>query len=263
MVNNNLLSAAAALVVLATTGAATAGSYGTETFDTPVTTGATQAPDTWYTDRYAPESFEIADFGGDSRLKHSIDASDGATSRPGSFSSAFYNTQGRKYDLMGVKSLSIDLYVDGDWETSGRRMAGIWGTGVDATDTITAYPIIEFASSGTAGYFQYWDGAAFQTLGLPSSFAYDEWYTLQIDLDTDLDLFTFTVGDLTATNSASGTVEFANVILQGHNTTDGVTYDIYWDNLTTAVPSPSAMGLGLIGGLGLIARRRRGAKASA
>jgi hypothetical protein len=66
-------------------------------FNTPVVTGATQAPGVWYTDRYAPAGFSSPDFfDGDNRLLHSISAADSATNRPGAFSSAFYNTQGRK-----------------------------------------------------------------------------------------------------------------------------------------------------------------------
>ncbi len=50
-------------------------------------------------------------------------------------------------------------------------------------------------------------------------------------------------------------ISIGNVILQGHNTTDGVDYDIYWDNFGTAVPAPGA--LALLGCAGLVGARRR------
>src|ERR1700712_509629 len=100
------------------------------TFDSPVSTSSSQAAGSWYTDRYAPSGFTApVSFGGDNRLQETISSADGANSRPGSFTSSFYNTQGRKYDLdAGVTSMSIDLYVDSSWASTGRRMAGFWGT---------------------------------------------------------------------------------------------------------------------------------------
>ncbi|QDT01493.1 hypothetical protein [Adhaeretor mobilis] len=219
-----------------------------ETFDSAVTTGSTQAPDVWYTDRYAPAAFTSpVSFDGDNRLLHSISAADGVDNRPASFSSAFYNTQGRKYDLpAGTGGLSIDLYIPSDWATTGRRMAGLWGTGVDGSNTIADYPIIEFASDGSGPRFQVWDsGSGWSEIGLPSGFVYDAWYTLDASLAGST--INYSVGDITGSVPSLGSVEIDNVILQGHNTTDGVDYDIHWDNLTiTAVPEPSAF---LFGGL--------------
>lgn len=111
----------------------------TETFDSPVLLSNTQAPGTWYTDRYAPSGFASPTvFDGDNRLKHSISASDGANLRPAAFSGPFYNTQGRKFDFgPGTTGLSIDLYVDDTWATTGRRMAGLWGTAFNASNAIS------------------------------------------------------------------------------------------------------------------------------
>lgn len=229
-----------------------------ETFDDPITLAASQTAGTWYTDRYAPAGFESGVFfDGDYRLKHSIGAADGASSRPGSYSSAFYNTQGRKYDLpTSTTYMKIDLYVDASWETSGRRMAGLWGTGVDGFDTISAYPIVEFISDGTTGEFRAYnttDGTWF-SMGLPTGFAYDAWTTLEMSIVGSN--WVAKVGDLTMSQDANGTVAFDNVILQGHNTTDGVNYDIYWDNFDT-VPAPGA--LALLGLAGMAKSRRRSA----
>jgi len=205
------------------------------TFDTNPTLSATQAPGVWYTDRYAPAGFVSAFFDGDNRLLHSIDAADGANSRPPAFSSAFYNTQGRKYDLApGTTRMTIDLYVPGSWATTGERMAGFWGTAFDAGASVSDFPIIEFTSTDGTPRFRGWlsDPGAWIDMGLPSGFTYDNWYTLEIELVGST--WVYTVGDLQLTVASFGSIEIGNVILQGHNTTAGVTYDIYWDNFTAA-----------------------------
>ncbi|MBL0070053.1 MAG: hypothetical protein IPP39_16735 [Chitinophagaceae bacterium] len=46
-------------------------------FSSPVALSATQAPNVWYTDRYAPNGFAISNDLGGSTLKHSINAADG------------------------------------------------------------------------------------------------------------------------------------------------------------------------------------------
>jgi len=206
-----------------------------ETFDDAVVLSPTQAPDVWYTDRYAPFAFETVFFDGDNRLMQSIDASDCSPCRPAGFDGVFYDTQGRKYDTPGTTAMSIDLYVPAGWDTTGRRMAGFWATGFNASSTISLYPIVEFTSDGGVPRFRAWPAdpglGGWVDLGLPTGFAYDDWYTLEMTIDGST--VTYTVGDLTLTLAANGTVEFGNVILQGYNNTAGVTYDIHWDNFTS------------------------------
>ncbi len=235
------------------------------TFDSPVTLGTSQAPGVWYTDRYAPAGFvSPVSFDGDNRLQQSISAADGANSRPGSFSSTFYNTQGRKYDLdIDTAKLSIDLYIADGWQSTGNRMAGLWGTGFDAGNSVSAYPIIEFTSDSATPRFRSYDvnTGDWMDMGLPSGFAYDAWYTLEIDLSGGQ--VNYTVGDLSNSVASPSTAYIGNTILQGYNTADGVSYDIYWDNLSVAaVPEPTAALFGTLmaSGLGItIARRRRDA----
>lgn len=201
-------------------------------FDVNPALAATQAPGVWYTDRYAPDGFVSDFFDGDNRLKHSIDAGDCSPCRGGGFTGGFYDTQGRKFDLAATNSMQIDLYVPADWATTGRRMAGFWGTGFDSSAALSAFPIIEFTSDGGTPRFRGWDNGVWIDMGLPTGFTYDAWYTLRIDLNgPSMD---YTVGDLTLSVPSNGTVTIGNVILQGHNNTAGVTYNIYWDNFVAS-----------------------------
>ncbi|GJQ28061.1 MAG: hypothetical protein HBSAPP02_30930 [Phycisphaerae bacterium] len=199
--------------------------------------GPTQAPEVWYTDRYPPAGFISEFFDGDNRLKHSISASDCSPCRPGGFGSAFYDTQGRKYDIAGTTMMSIDLYVPAAWATTGRRMAGFWGTGFDSVPAVSSFPIIEFTSLGGTPRFRGWNNAVgdWIDMGLPTGFSYDSWHRLKIELvGTN---WRYTVGDLVLVTSATGSVNIGNVILQGHNNAAGVTYDIYWDNFSSITPT--------------------------
>lgn len=230
-----------------------------ETFDNPVTVSPTQAPGAWYTDRYAPADFTAGvAFDGRQVLVAEFSPSDSANNRPGGFGSSFYDTQGRKFDLeSGTTSMSIELYVDSAWENSGRRMAGFWGTAFDGPN-LAAYPILEYTESEGPGRFRAYEVTTgnWLDLGLPGGFAYDSWYTLDITLSGGL--FTYTVGDLSVSTDADGATSIGNVILQGHNTTDGVEYSVRWDNLNTGVPEPATWGLMILGfGMAGAAMRRR------
>ena len=266
--NSRILSISAAFIIAAHLTAGNFASAAIETFDTPVVTSATQAPGVWYTDRYAPAGFSSpVSFGGDNRLQQTISAADGANSRPGSFNSSFYNTQGRKFDLAaGTTSIQIDLYIPGYYQNTVSRMAGFWGTAFDGTGytngDITAYPIIEFTSDGSDPRFRGWDNATglFTDMGLPTGFAYDTWQTLVIDLVGSN--FVYTVGDLVLSTSAEGSASIGNTILQGHNTTGGINYTIYWDNLanTGVVPEPATIlvwtGIATCAGLAYLRKQR-------
>lgn len=159
--------------------------------------------------------------------------------------------------------MSIDLYVDASWATTGRRMAGFWATAVNASNAVVSYPIIDFTSDPSNGggpRFQVWDSTtpgSYSALGPVTNF--NQWYQLNITLDTSLDLILYQVGGFTAQVAAHGATSLSNVILQGYNTTEGVDYDIYWDNFSapgaTPVPEPFTMSL-LAGGAALAVRRK-------
>jgi hypothetical protein len=218
-----------------------------ETFDTPVVLSPTEAPGAWYTDRFAPAGFAAS--GG--VLHESISGADHQGIQ-------FYNTQGRKLDLApDVTSMSIDLFVNADYNGSNQRLAGFWGSAVDSTDAISAFPIVELTDVGGALTFQGWDTdlGVFNTLGAASA----GWHTLGISLGVSG--FSYSIDGTTfGTAPREGSTSISNVILQGYNT--GASYDIAWDNLATtsggAVPEPANWALMIVGfgGVGAMMRRR-------
>ncbi len=230
------------------------------TFDSAVSTCASQTPDCWYTDRYAPAIFESAMFDGDNRLRHGVDMADSEANRPAAFSSAFYNTQGRKYDVnipVG-QTLGADIWVPADAMANDRR-AGMWGTTFNGNGDISGYPIIGFTSADdpdTAAvegprfrvYTQDVDqdpGNDYQPgwVNLLDLTAGDlgEWYRFETTLTSTA--YEFRIYDDSDTLIASfddaitfGSVRIGNVILQVYNFGD--TYEVYWDNVTIGPAGP-------------------------
>ncbi|KND47479.1 MAG: hypothetical protein AB199_03555 [Parcubacteria bacterium C7867-004] len=233
-------------------------------FDGPVTTGPTQAPGVWYTDRFAPATFEsgIAHGGHSSTLHIGLAGSDFQGT------GSFYNTQGRKIDLeAGTQSVSIDLFIDPAFDgASDRRITGPWVTGIDVNGDVSSYGILTlFDAAAGSNFFSGWDNATgYVNMGLPAGFAAGTWQTLTIDLLTSSDQLKYTIGNLSMLSSAFGTMSFTNFIANSHNT--GANLDVYYDNLSTslapsggAVPEPASWALMIVGFgfAGSVVRRRR------
>lgn len=222
-----------------------------------------------YPDRYQPAEFTSGVTGGGrtGTLLMRISEDDASGSRPNGFNSAFYNTQGRKFDLAGgTTSLFVDLFVPSSYaglnqNVSGAegRTASLWGTGFNDANAISAYPIIEF--NNATGGFRTWNlTTGFNAV---SGFnGYDQWYQIGFAL-TGNTLTYFVNGQAVGSSvNANGTTSFGNAILQGYNA--GNDYSINFDNLTTtAVPEPAT--LAVFGALGCVAlgyRARRKASAA-
>jgi hypothetical protein len=234
-------------------------------FETPVNTGP-QAPGVWYTDRYAPNGFSgqaMAPDGRTGTLQESIRETDSSANRTG-FGSAFYNTQGRKFDLdANSDGAFIDLYVDGAWDALDQsenpgRLASFWASGDSGT-----FPIIEFSNDtdgGSTNGFRVWDSFTGIWTNVAGFTDYDKWYQIGFTVDGSAEKF-YVNGTLVQTIADSLTTSFDNVILQGYNS--GNDYDIYWDNGNfgpgaAPVPEPATLAIWSgIGIAGLVAGYRR------
>jgi hypothetical protein len=225
-------------------------------FATPVSLSPTEQPGSWYPDRFPPCLFSspaTAPDGTKNTLEESICASNFQTPAP-----SFFNTQGRKYDLVAnTTSISIDLYVPASWATTPQRAAGAWGTVIDNTGGVGDYPIIEFqgpitatspvgpslqANGGVAGFYG-WDNTAnggnggFVYIGLPAGFQYNSWVTLTETLKPGVG-FEYTVYDAQSHRGVSiqsplsdtADTAFSNEILEGYNY--GNSYNIFWNNFS-------------------------------
>lgn len=222
-----------------------ASTYFLEPFNTNPVLSPTQAAGVWYTDRYAPANFDAYNPGDGNHLRIGISAADGLTGRPGPYQSTFYNTQGRKFDLGNgfYTSLKAKLYVANDWSNNLRR-SDMWGTMVDGTNAVTAYPIIGFANiDRTAIVCRVWTNAGWQNVSaqVPGGITTNRWYNLEIRLKPGA--FEFLVDNKVVYTDADtgGGVSFSNVIMQAYNFNDdpslpvpttGESYAAYWDDLS-------------------------------
>lgn len=215
-----------------------------QTFDVDPPISATQASGVWYTDRYAPQVFESAFFNGDYRLQHGLRSAGTMANRPGSFSSSFYNYQGRKFDVLvqAGESVSVEMYADSTWPAGVR--AGMWAT---ASDGNLTFPIIEFVvdalnspGDGATNFtgFRWWQSGIGWTSAIAMS-PDDAWHDLEIQL-TGSDINFFIDSVMIASTDNLGAVQFINVILQGHNEGPAGEYDIYWDNFSAGPIAPTS-----------------------
>jgi hypothetical protein len=234
-------------------------------FSTPLSIANTTAdsPGSWYQDRYPPclfSSMETAPDGTKNTLEESICASalqpQGGPPDPG-----FFNTQGRKYDLVAnTTTMSINLYVPSSWGATPGRFAGFWGTAADSAGVIgNDYPIIEFQgptpstpvittgagfypNGGVAGFYG-WNNAAnggnggWDYIGLPPGFQYNSWVTLTITTVPGTG-YEYKVTDANSRRGVSIQSPFydstetsiSNVILEAYNY--GASYNVFWNNLS-------------------------------
>ncbi|HEV3332057.1 MAG TPA: hypothetical protein VG096_13800 [Bryobacteraceae bacterium] len=228
-------------------------------FSTPVSTvnTSTDTPGSWYIDRFPPHGFVspvVAPDGTQNSLKESIAGTDlqlGAAN-------AFYNTQGRKFDIPPTStSVTIELYVPAGWATENARKAGFWITALPNSGN-GDFPIIEFQgpivskpangpsyqpNGGVAGFYG-WNNvtSSFDFIGLPAGFSYNKFVQLTITFVPGSH-FIYTVGDPSSPGAVSinsplsvpGDTGLGNVILQGYNY--GSDYDIFWAGVLIAPDS--------------------------
>lgn len=210
---------------------------------------ATNANNAWYPDRYRPAAFTDAVLSGNNVLKISIDGvNDGLANRPPGYQSAFYNTQGRKFNQCNkcVTVLKGSLWIPADWATDHRR-SDMWATAYNASDVISFYPIIGFRNpDAVSPGIYYWNGAGWVNSGV--AITYDSWYNLEFRLSgTNVEYLVNNT--VVATVSSNNSTYFGDIIMQAYNFNDpglganqsADSYDAYWDNLVTTGTGGSAV----------------------
>ncbi|MCA9950785.1 MAG: hypothetical protein KDE48_14140 [Anaerolineales bacterium] len=220
-------------------------------FASPPPLDSAQKAGYWYPDRYPPAVFESYDFGGEMVLHHGVREADSQANRPAPYSSEFYNTQGRKLDtgLSGnQQSMSIDMWVDATW-SSGEQNPGIWATGFDASDGISAYPIIAWknVAPDPAGFYgwDYFDTGQWLLLKEAVPEDYGAWHTLSFDLNVGTGIEYFLDGVSLLELADTDTTQLGNLILNVKNF--GSDYDVYWDNFSVVSDTPPAYESAIVG----------------
>jgi hypothetical protein len=218
-------------------------------------------PAGWSTDRYTPAIFQSgvtnAAIGSGQYLEVGLAASDYQGS------GSFYDYQGDGYSPLNLsgpyQQISVQLYVDPSWATNNTPVnIGLWGVGTDASNNISAYPIIAYLNND---YDTGDPSAADPTAGYttPGFYAYDydgvnnangDWYYLAPGVAGALNTISFTlnvgsgitydingaaVGGLYADTD---TTSLASLIIDANNF--DADQDYYLDNLSaTSVPLPT------------------------
>lgn len=212
-------------------------------------------PTGWTTDRYEPASFaNIGTYQGHANvLGIGIDATTGQNARPASYTSLFYSTQGRKYTFSPVEGpgsvLSADLYIPASWGDSanGHVRTDMWGTMVDSSTVVSAYPIIGFSNYGGVPRLRVWDGDGW--VDLSTTITYDTWTAFAIELLADTSINYYVNGALVHTDATTGgSVAFKEVIMQAYNFEHSdiagaivAPYTAHWSN-TQPPPALSCLG---------------------
>ncbi len=241
----------------------------TDSFDT--------ADSAWIVDRYAPDGFGTVSFGGDNRLQITVSTADNATNRPAAFSSSFYNTQGRRYDLSGYSApwtLSAQAYLDSAFNTTTGTLArsDLWARDTNPVENQAFYPIFGFTNaSPTDGFnpaaadrsfrLRAFDSSfGWRDLDLPAGLSFDAWHTFSISAtgSTYEYLFDDVLLYTQPAYSDPGADGLKSAYIQAYNF-GGSGYSVLWDNVS-AIPEPGTYAIWFGGTtllVVLIRKRRR------
>jgi hypothetical protein len=234
----------------------------------------------WVTNRYEPAGFAPAFFDGDNRLQLTIDQTGSTANRDFTFSSQFYNTQGRERDggITGQWTLSAEVYVSSAFNTTTGPLVrtALWGHS-GTTPAGGAYLILGFtnasptdafnpAAADRAFRFRAFDPnfGNYVDLGVPDGFVFDAWHVLAGTATSDA--FEYRIdGVLVLSEPIVGGAGLLSAMIQGYNFGEAAGYSVYWDNVSasaSAIPEPSTYAV--TAGMAVLAlacwRRRQRAK---
>ena len=248
-------------VALLSGSTAMAGQF-TDTFDT--------ISPSWQTDRYAPSDFSVQNVGGDNRLQISINTADDAANRNSTYSSSFYDTQGKRRPTAtpGDWTVSADLLVtQAMLSTTGPlERTDLWTRDSNPDENAAEYPIIGItnesptnrynaSASDRLATFRIFDGDSTGWIDLPTA-PTPGWHDLSISYTGSSYVYSIDGTTVYTDNTVStpGNGDLQTTFLEAFNFGDS-NYSVNWDNLSV-VPEPGTIGL-LGSGLMLLARRRR------
>ncbi|MEM6506298.1 MAG: PEP-CTERM sorting domain-containing protein [Planctomycetota bacterium] len=222
----------------------------------------------WTTDRYEPAGFSSVFFDGDNRLEIAIDDADSATNRPASFSSGFYDTQGRKRvsGLEEIWTVSGELYVSSDMVSGNNlRRTDLWARDGDGSEPNAEYPIFGMrrfdpsdpfnaSASNISSVWRVWDPDTGGWVELIDPVT-EGWHTLSITGTGSSFVYELNGTTVYTDNTVVPEADLTEVFVQAFNFGGG-DYSVYWDNISV-VPEPASLTLLGVAGLGLMVRRRR------
>lgn len=179
--------------------------------------------DNWEADRMFPTGgvTSVSTFGRDDVAMLGIDSDETSAG-------TFTRTEGIK--TVGAQNfgntVQVDLYVDPDWESKAVR-AGFWVVGDNGTGgRDELFGILEFvnlepSTSGASAQgdhegWRYWDSTIGWT-NLDIDFAYGEWVTLRIELDTANQEYDYYINDVYVASAVGGVNFIRELFLNSYN----------------------------------------------
>ena len=214
---------------------------------------------TWEVDRYAPFAFVNAGtlLGRSNVLDLGISSADSLANRPPAFSSTFYNTQGRGFQLSQTNYAVIygSVYLPSAWTHStgatDYRRSDLWGvispaTGGDVCpgSACNLFPILDFTNAdprypsttnAATGRYRVFD-TSIGFVNLATPVAYNQWNDL-CTVWTGGDIrhyvngaLVYTQTDISQADTSFGPLnKFTRMIVQAYNF--GSSYDANWSGL--------------------------------
>jgi hypothetical protein len=227
-------------------------------------TGSSPSDSAWFPDRYPPAAFENAGalYGRSDVLRLGLAAADAQSLRAPVYSSAFYNTQGRKIQVGGASapvSWRGSLYLPASWalpspsDGSLTRRSDMWATLWPASGGDTCpgagcdvFPIVGFSNAavpdqnnnpGGTPRYRVFDGGNGGWINLSTPVSYDAWTEICVTFTGTAIEYRINGALVNAAGAAAAqadtsygpVTQLADVSVQAYNY--GYAYDAHWSRL--------------------------------